>query len=72
MLPDCNVGWFWSPRRRSLRSDLEGNEALQGADVSKLVEDVLEDTDMAKFFDEEFEVSSAPFLTRPKLFRNSE
>lgn len=35
-----------------------GNEALQGADVSKLVEDILEDTDMAKFFDEEFEVSS--------------
>lgn len=35
-----------------------GNEALQGADVSKLVEDLLEDTDMAKFFDEEFEVSA--------------
>lgn len=48
------------PRRSSLRSELVGNEALQGADVSKLVEDLLEDTDMAKFFDEEFEVGYFP------------
>lgn len=57
---DLIIGCLFRPRRSSLRSELVGNEALQGADVSKLVEDLLEDTDMAKFFDEEFEVSSCP------------
>lgn len=43
----------------SLGGDMLNNDALKGADASKLVEELLEDTDIAKFFDEEFEVRAS-------------
>ncbi|CAM9579640.1 unnamed protein product [Ectocarpus sp. 4 AP-2014] len=39
----------------SLRNELLGQDSLNEADASALVEEVLQDTDLAKFFDEEFE-----------------
>lgn len=47
--PDCSS---------SLRSELLGQGSLKGADTDAIVEEVLEDTDLAKYFDEEFEVSA--------------
>lgn len=41
----------------SLGGDLLGDDSLKAADASKLVEDLIDDTDMATFFDEEFEAS---------------
>lgn len=47
---------------RSLRNELLGQDSLNEADASALVEEVLQDTDLAKFFDEEFEVSTWSYL----------
>lgn len=43
----------------SLRTELVGKDSLNEADASALVEEVFQDTDLAKFFDEEFQVRFA-------------
>jgi len=45
--------------RSSLRNELLEQGSLKEADASALVEEVLQDTDLAKYFDEEFEVSAS-------------
>lgn len=42
---------------RSLGSEALGSGSLEKADASKLVEELLQDEDIAQYFDEEFEVS---------------
>lgn len=51
----------------SLRSELQEQGSLKGADADAIVEEVLQDTDLAKYFDEEFEVSASTCLVRSNL-----
>lgn len=44
-------------RSSSLRNELMGQDSLKNADAAALVDEVLQDVDLAKYFDEEFEVS---------------
>lgn len=48
-----------SPLCSSLRNELLEQGSLKEADASALVDEVLQDTDLAKYFDEEFEVSTS-------------
>lgn len=44
-------------RSSSLRNELLGQDSLKGTNAAALVDEVLQDVDLAKYFDEEFEVS---------------
>lgn len=50
-----NAGFCFPPS--SVGGDLLQTDLFKNADVSQLVEDLIDDEGMAKFFDEEFEVS---------------